>query len=168
MVLSYHFPLAHADTATDGAGCVAGQINCITAGTPSTAAINNGNSVAAGSGSNASAADQAAVQSCSAVKFNTVIDIAIWIKCLIGAVVIPGIFSLAFLVFLWGVFKFIRSSDKTDKEDSKQFIFAGLIGLFVMVSVWGIIKILSTTLGIQSTVPMLQTDYLTPSKTPVN
>ncbi len=105
-----------------------------------------------------------ATAACSAIKFKTLLDIAIWAKCIIGAVIIPGIFTLAFVVFLWGVFKFIRSSEKTDKEEGKQFIFMGLIGLFVMVSVWGIIKIATTTFGIDTAVPMLQTDYLSTSK----
>jgi hypothetical protein len=111
-----------------------------------------------------SAATAAAIQSCSVIKFNTLLDIAIWAKCIIGVVIIPGIFALAFVVFLWGVFKFIRASEEKDKAEGKNFIFMGLIGLFVMVSVWGILKILSTTLGIDATVPMLQTDYLSPSK----
>jgi hypothetical protein len=98
-------------------------------------------------------------------QFKTLLDIAIWIKCIIGAVIIPGIFMLAFVIFLWGVIKFMRSSDQKDKQDSKQFIIMGLIGLFVMVSVWGIIRILSVTLGIQSVVPALQTDYLSKSGT---
>lgn len=104
-----------------------------------------------------------AVKACSAIVFKTLLDYAIWAKCLIGAIVIPGIFTLAFVIFLWGVLKFIRSSEQKDKAESKQFILMGLIGLFVMVSVWGIIKILNTTLNIDSTVPTLQTDYLSPS-----
>ncbi len=97
---------------------------------------------------------------CSSIKFKTLLDIAIWIKCIIGAVVIPGIFTLAFVVFLWGVFKFIRSSEQKDKQESKQFIYMGLIGLFVMTSVWGIIKIFATTAGIETVVPTLQTTTL--------
>jgi hypothetical protein len=103
---------------------------------------------------------QDVASTCSAIQFLTIISIAIWVKCIIGAIVIPGIFTLAFVVFLWGVFKFIRASDKTDKDDSKQFIYMGLIGLFVMTSVWGIIKIFTTTLGVDTVVPTLQTDYL--------
>lgn len=124
----------------------------------------NGNSTVSNTGAvsyqsptTASNASTAALASCTAIRFNTVLDIAIWVKCIIGVVVIPGIFLLAFVVFLWGVFKFIRSSSDTDKQDSKQFIFMGLIGLFVMVGVWGIIKILTTTLGVSSVVPALQT-----------
>ncbi len=105
-------------------------------------------------------ADQKVVAACSAIKFSSLLDIAIWAKCIIAGVVIPGIFTLAFVVFLWGVFKFIRSSEQKDKQDSKQFIYVGLIGLFVMVSVWGIIRIAATTLGIESAVPTLQSTTL--------
>ena len=130
---------------------------------PSTSAVNSYTDTSYAGNPSTIAPDQAAVKACSAIQFNTILDIAIWAKCIIGAIVIPGIFTLAFVVFLWGVFKFVRSSEQKDKEESKQFIYMGLIGLFVMVSVWGIIKILNTTLGINSTVPTLQTDYLNPS-----
>jgi hypothetical protein len=63
----------------------------------------------------------------------------------------------------------MRADAQKDKDEGKQYIYVGLIGLFVMVSVWGILKILSTTLGISSVVPALQTDYLsTPSTTSSN
>ena len=99
--------------------------------------------------------------SCSSIRFRSLIDILIWIKCIIMSVLIPLIFALAFLVFLWGVFKFIASSDVKSKQEGQKVIWWGIIGLFVMVSIWGIIKILSTTLGIEATaVPLLQTEYL--------
>ncbi len=101
-----------------------------------------------------------AVATCSAIQFTTLLNILIWAKCIIGAVIIPGIFTLAFVVFLWGVFKFIRASEDKDKQEGKQFIYMGLIGLFVMVSVWGIISIITNTFGITAAVPLLQTNYL--------
>lgn len=107
------------------------------------------------------AQSQASAQ-CSAIKLNSVINIMIWIKCFIVTAVIPLIFALAFMFFLWGVFKFMRASDAKAKQDSQKLIWWGLIGLFVMVSVWGIIRILGMTLGIETTVPMLQTEYLAP------
>jgi len=133
-------------------------------GTPSTTAVNTANTALGTSAVSSAASDQKALQSCTAIKFNTILDIAIWVKCLIGVIVIPGIFTLAFVVFLWGVFKFIRASEQKDKDEGKQFIYMGLIGLFVMTSVWGILKIFSNTLGIDSTVPTLQTDYLSTGK----
>jgi hypothetical protein len=56
------------------------------------------------------------------------------------------IFSLATLFFLWGVMKFIRASDTTKKEEGKKFIMYGLLGLFVMTSLWGIISIFGVEL----------------------
>jgi len=106
----------------------------------------------------------AALASCSAIKFKSLLDILIWIKCIITSVLIPLIFTLAFLFFLWNVLTFIRSSDKTNKEEAKQRMVWGIIALFVMLGVWGIIKILSNTLGLETTVPLLQTTTLDPAK----
>ncbi|HTH93136.1 MAG TPA: pilin [Candidatus Paceibacterota bacterium] len=143
---------------------ISGQINSQTfsGGTQNTGAVNNSYDASYVGNPAVSSAqtDQQALNTCEAIKFTNLLNLAIWVKCLIGVIVIPGIFTLAFAVFLWGVFKFIRASEQKDKAESKQFIYMGLIGLFVMVSVWGILRILNTTLGINSTVPTLQTDYL--------
>jgi hypothetical protein len=102
-----------------------------------------------------------ALLSCSKISFVSLLDILIWLKCIIGAAIIPLIFSLAFLFFLWGMVMYIRGSDDVKKrEESKKFIYWGIIGLTVMVSVWGIVKIVNTTFGLGNTVPKLQTDYL--------
>ena len=110
-------------------------------------------------------ASSAALKSCNAIAFNSILDILIWLKCVIAAAIIPLIFTLAFLFFLWGMTMYIRGSDDVKKrEESKKFIYWGIIALTVMISVWGIVKIINTTLGFGNTVPKLQTDYL---KTPV-
>lgn len=109
-----------------------------------------------------------ALKSCSAIAFDSLLDILIWLKCVIGAAIIPLIFTLAFLYFLWGMVMFIRGADDVKKrEESKKFIYWGIIGLTVMVGVWGIVKIVTTTFGLGNTVPQLQTkdNCLTTSKT---
>lgn len=61
------------------------------------------------------------------------------------------IVSLAFLTFLWGLAKFIFSLSAGNEravEDGKKIMFWGTIALFVMVSVFGIVRILQTTLGV--------------------
>ena len=100
------------------------------------------------------------LKQCSKIEFISLLDILIWAKCIIYVAIIPLIFGLAFLFFLWGVLKFIRASDSNKQAEAKKIIWAGLIGLFVMTSVWGIISIVSRTLGTGSTVPLLQTTYL--------
>lgn len=60
--------------------------------------------------------------------------------------VIKLIGALALLFFLWGVMKFIRDADNaTKREEGRQFIIWGIIGLFVMVSVFGLVRILENT-----------------------
>jgi hypothetical protein len=105
-------------------------------------------------------AGAAELKQCSKIKFLSLLDILIWVKCVINVAIIPMLFALATLFFLWGVLKFIRSSDTKNRDEAQKTIWAGLIGLFVMVSLWGIISIFSTMFGTGSTVPLLQTTYL--------
>ena len=51
------------------------------------------------------------------------------------------IVALAFVVFFLGVFKFIRASSE-DKQEGKEFMFWGVVGIAVMLSLWGIIATL--------------------------
>jgi hypothetical protein len=63
---------------------------------------------------------------------------------------IPLLMVAAFVVFLWGVVKFILAGgDEEKRKSAKNFIIYGLIGLFVMVAVWGIIKLVAGTFGVQ-------------------
>ncbi len=51
------------------------------------------------------------------------------------AILNPILISLAFLIFFWGVAKFILNSDsKPEIEKGKSYMFWGLIAIFVLVS----------------------------------
>ena len=58
--------------------------------------------------------------------------------------IIPILVAIGLLVFLWGLVKFIFrvSGDEKAVEGGKRLMFWGIIALFVMVSVWGIIYFL--------------------------
>ena len=67
-----------------------------------------------------------------------------------ATIVVGGI---ALLVFLWGLAKFIfKANDPEANEEGKNIMRWGLIALFVMVSVWGIIGFLQRELGLPVTV----------------
>ncbi|MBP6857777.1 MAG: hypothetical protein KBC11_01090 [Candidatus Pacebacteria bacterium] len=105
------------------------------------------------------------LSSCNVIAFDSLLDILIWLKCIIGSAIIPLIFTLAFLYFLWGMVQYIRNANNEKKrEESKKFIYVGIIALTVMVSVWGIVRIVTSTFGLGNTVPQLQTDCLTNTK----
>lgn len=58
--------------------------------------------------------------------------------------------AIALLGFLWGLAKFIfKSGDEGAQEEGKNIMKWGLIALFVMMSVWGIIRWVQDDLGIQ-------------------
>lgn len=57
------------------------------------------------------------------------------------------IMSAAMLVFFWGVARFVLASGDASKvKEGRVFMAWGIIGLFVMVSLWGIVKFVQTTL----------------------
>lgn len=54
--------------------------------------------------------------------------------------------ALALLFFLWGLMKFILNADNEEKrKEGKSVMIWGIIALFVMISVWGIVGILVNT-----------------------
>lgn len=60
----------------------------------------------------------------------------------------------AFVVFLWGVFEFIRDAgDETRREEGRRAIFWGLIGLVIIFGAYGIINIALSTFGLQNLTP---------------
>lgn len=125
-------------------------------GGQSTGAINNNTSTDPSIITTTPGSGSAELNRCASIKFVSLLDILMWIKCIIVVAIIPLIFALAFMFFMWGVMKFIMASDSTKREEGKKFIIAGLIGLFVMTSLWGIITIVGNTLGTGSAVPLLQ------------
>ncbi|MDP3784599.1 MAG: hypothetical protein Q8R12_00785 [bacterium] len=57
--------------------------------------------------------------------------------------VVPILFLVATIVFLAGVIMYISAGGAEDKiQKGKKYIIFGLIGLFVMVAVWGLVKII--------------------------
>ena len=62
---------------------------------------------------------------------------------------IPFMFVLAFLFFLFGLVKFMFSAGNEDAKDTgKRIMIWGIVVLFVMVAVWGIVNLVSNLTGI--------------------
>ena len=59
---------------------------------------------------------------------------------------IPLLYALAFLFFLIGVVTFLFSMEDEKRKEGKKFILWGIIGMVVLFSVWGIVKILLSVL----------------------
>jgi hypothetical protein len=62
--------------------------------------------------------------------------------------IIQVVFAIATVLFVYGVFEFIRGADNPDvRKQGQQHMLWGLVGLAIMVSVFTIIRILVNTLG---------------------
>lgn len=66
---------------------------------------------------------------------------------------IPIVIGLAVLVFLWGVLKYVLNSSDAGKSEGRTFMLWGIIALFVMVSVWGLVNILRESLNLNNQTP---------------
>ncbi len=65
-------------------------------------------------------------------------------------IALPIVVAIALLGFFWGLVKFIfAQGDETAKADAKKIMLWGLIALFVMVAVWGLIRFIGNAFGIQ-------------------
>ncbi len=62
---------------------------------------------------------------------------------------IPIAFGLAMLFFFWGIAKYIWSSG-SGKEEGKQIMVWGVIAVFVMSTIWGIVAFISDSFGIDA------------------
>lgn len=60
--------------------------------------------------------------------------------------VIPVLVTLAVVYFIWGIVQYmVNASDEEAKKAGRQKIINGLIGLFVIIAFWGIIRLVTNT-----------------------
>ncbi|MDD3662420.1 MAG: hypothetical protein PHT84_00985 [Candidatus Pacebacteria bacterium] len=99
---------------------------------------------------------QAIVDVCRDVEFTSIGNIFNWASCTLVKSVIPFLFSLATVAFIWGIIQYFMNPDNEEKrKKGKSFLLWGLIGLFVMISVWGLVAVFSNTFGIRTLIPQL-------------
>lgn len=76
--------------------------------------------------------------------------------CIISKSVIPLLLAIAVLAFIWGIIILVMNPDSEDKKNQgKKFMLWGIIALFVIISVWGLVAVLTNTLGIKPLIPQL-------------
>ncbi len=77
--------------------------------------------------------------------FDTIVDS-------IGGIIstlIPIVVALGILFFIWGLVQFIfASGDEAAKDEGKRKMIWGVVALFVIVSVWGLVALLNQLTGV--------------------
>ena len=61
---------------------------------------------------------------------------------LVDGAIVPLMYALAFLFFLFGVARYFFADGEENREKGKKFAFWGIIAFVVLFSVWGIVKLL--------------------------
>lgn len=79
--------------------------------------------------------------------------VAITILSLINGVLVPLLFAISFIVFLYGIAKayILSPGDEDAVKSGHKIILWGLIGFAVMISVWGLVNVVVATFGLAGT-----------------
>jgi hypothetical protein len=74
--------------------------------------------------------------------------------CKIGSILnslVPVLIALGIVYFVYGVITYVISSDEEAKKAGRNRIIYGIIGLAVIVGVWGLVRIVTNTFGLNNT-----------------
>jgi hypothetical protein len=74
------------------------------------------------------------------------------IVAFMNGTLVPLIFAIAFLVFLWGVFKtfILGGGDAEKQEQGKSLMMYAIAGFVIMVSLWGIVNLIANGIGLRT------------------
>ncbi len=56
--------------------------------------------------------------------------------------------AIALLFFIWGLAQYILSGPGEKADEGRQRMIYGIIALFVIVSIWGLVNVLNSTFGV--------------------
>lgn len=65
--------------------------------------------------------------------------------------ILPILIALGVVYFVWGVITYVIADDAEAKKSGRDRIIFGIIGLAVIIGVWGLVKILTNTFGLNGT-----------------
>ena len=69
----------------------------------------------------------------------------------------PMLVAIAVIILLVAILGYIKAGGDEDKKKTyKDLMIYGIIGLFVMVSVWGLVSILSGTFNLNNDIPNVE------------
>ncbi len=69
--------------------------------------------------------------------------VSLWLNTIIPILIVLGV-----LYFIWGVITYVISKDEEAKTRGRSVMIYGIIGLLVIVAVWGLVTLIRTSFGI--------------------
>ncbi|OHA46993.1 MAG: hypothetical protein A2541_01065 [Candidatus Taylorbacteria bacterium RIFOXYD2_FULL_36_9] len=70
--------------------------------------------------------------------------------------IVPLLIGLAVVLFIYGVLTLILSEGGEKQKEGKQYMIWGIVGIFVMISVWGLVAILQDTFKLNTDLPSIE------------
>jgi hypothetical protein len=69
----------------------------------------------------------------------------------INGILVPVLFAVAFIVFIYGVFKayILSGGDEGEVKKGHQLVLWGIVGFAIMLSLWGLVNVVANTFGLQ-------------------
>lgn len=90
------------------------------------------------------------VTKCATTKISNLDGILCKLSQILNAVV-PVLIALGVVYFVWGVITYVISSDEEAKKSGRNRIIFGIIGLAVIIGLWGLVKILTNSFDLGNT-----------------
>jgi hypothetical protein len=86
---------------------------------------------------------------CSGGQITTIQSLICKFNEILGAV-LPLLIALGVVFFVWGVISFVIAADEEAKSAGRDKMIYGIIGLAVIVGLWGLVRIVTNTFGINN------------------
>ncbi len=87
-----------------------------------------------------SSCDVTAYQGANATLFGLLCRIGVFLNA-----IVPVLIALGIVYFVWGVVTYVIASDEEAKKTGRDRIIYGVIGLAVIVGVWGLVNVVKST-----------------------
>lgn len=65
---------------------------------------------------------------------------------IVTGILLPLAFGLCIFYFFWGIFKYLKNESESDKGEGRSIMVWGVVGMFVVFSIWGIIAFIQSEL----------------------
>jgi len=78
-----------------------------------------------------------------------IFDFLILIIKIIDSYLVPLIFAVAFVVFLYGIYSYFIAGAGNDekRETGRKYALYGIFGFVIIIAIWGIVNLLISSLG---------------------
>ena len=86
---------------------------------------------------------------CSSGQVTTLQSLLCKLNELLGAV-LPFLIALGVVYFVWGVVQYVIGGDEEAKKKGRTKVIYGILGLVVIVGLWGLVRLVTNTFGINN------------------